>query len=250
MRAKRRMERFSPILPTRAVRTLSTVPSRQGSAERAATSAGSRSATMPASSATKPRKSSFLATKSVSQLTSMIAPRRASGATWIPTTPSAAIRDAALLALLPSLTRRMSSALAMSPSASVRAFLHSIMGASVLARNSFTMPAVISAIVFSSQGRLSPRRKSRRRPAAETTGAATRQTSTGPPNGSPPGLLLLAGLEFVGAFDLDELFLRFLRDLGQGAGTRRHDGVGRRSGIQAHRPPGVIVARDHVGNAV
>jgi hypothetical protein len=34
----------------------------------------------------------------------------------------------------------------MSPSASVKAFLHSIMGASVLARNSATMLAVIAAI--------------------------------------------------------------------------------------------------------
>ena len=45
-----------------------------------------------------------------------------------------------------SLTRRISSALAMSPSASVRAFLHSIIGASVLTRSSLTIAAVIAAM--------------------------------------------------------------------------------------------------------
>src|SRR3989338_3868795 len=62
--------------------------------------------------------------------------------------PSAVTRAEALEALLPSLTRRISSALAKSPSALVRAFLHSIMGASVLARSSATMLAVIAAISF------------------------------------------------------------------------------------------------------
>ena len=89
-------------------------------------------------------KLSFLVTKSVSQLTSTIAP------TPFPmkaaTTPSAVMRLAALPALVPSLTRSSSSALAMSPSASVSAFLHSIMGASVLARRSATIFAVIAAI--------------------------------------------------------------------------------------------------------
>jgi hypothetical protein len=55
------------------------------------------------------------------------------------------MRLAALLALLPSLTRRISSALPMSPPASASAFLHSIIGASVRSRSSLTMPAVISA---------------------------------------------------------------------------------------------------------
>ena len=45
-------------------------------------------------------------------------------------------------------TRNSSSALAISPSASVRAFLHSIMGASVLPRSSATMLAVIAAILI------------------------------------------------------------------------------------------------------
>jgi hypothetical protein len=95
----------------------------------------------------KARKASFLLTKSVSQLTSTSAPT--SPATAAAITPSAVIRDAALPALLPSLTRRISSARVMSPSASVSAFLHSIMGASVRARSSATMLAVIAAISIS-----------------------------------------------------------------------------------------------------
>ncbi len=87
-----------------------------------------------------------MATKSVSQLTSMIAPSLASGAIQMPTTPSAATRPALLAALLPNFTRMISSALAMSPPASFRAFLQSIMGASVRSRSSLTMDAVISAI--------------------------------------------------------------------------------------------------------
>src|SRR6266581_9584609 len=62
--------------------------------------------------------------------------------------PSAAVRVAARDALLPSLTRRSSSALAASPSASTNAFLHSIIGAPVLSRRSLTMLAVISAITW------------------------------------------------------------------------------------------------------
>src|SRR5580693_3754983 len=61
--------------------------------------------------------------------------------------PSAATRLDALAALLPSFTRRISSARSMLPAASASAFLHSIIGASVFSRNSFTMFAVTSAIV-------------------------------------------------------------------------------------------------------
>ena len=90
------------------------------------------------------KKLSFLVTKSVSQLSSTNEPTLPLA--WAATTPSAVTRLAALPALLPSLTRNNSSALSMSPSASVKAFLHSIMGASVLARSSATMLAVIATI--------------------------------------------------------------------------------------------------------
>mmetsp|Transcript_5762 Transcript_5762/g.14078 ORF Transcript_5762/g.14078 Transcript_5762/m.14078 type:complete len:217 (+) Transcript_5762:479-1129(+) len=139
---------FSPILPIRPLRTSSTVGPKpscdSGRADRAATSAGLCSATRPARAPTKARKASFLETKSVSQLTSISAPLPLTTAD--DTTPSAVMREAALPALLPSLTRRISSARPRSPSASVSAFLHSIIGASVRARSSPTMLAVIAAI--------------------------------------------------------------------------------------------------------
>src|SRR5690606_2116918 len=150
---------FSPILPIRPLRTSSTVGPKpscdSGSSPMAATSAGLCSAISSATDLAKARKDSFLETKSVSQLISTRAPVVPS--TAAETTPSAVTREAALEALLPSFTRRISSAFAKSPSASVRAFLHSIIGASVLARSSATMLAVIAAICFlrSVQGAMS-----------------------------------------------------------------------------------------------
>src|SRR5690606_21759393 len=144
------MAMFSPILPIRPLRTSSTVGPKpscdRGSAPMAATSAGLFLAISSATDLAKARKESFFDTKSVSQLISTRAPVAPS--TAADTTPSAVTRDAALPALLPSLTRSSSSALSKSPSASVRAFLHSIMGASVLARSSATMLAVMAGICF------------------------------------------------------------------------------------------------------
>jgi hypothetical protein len=99
-----------------------------------------------ATSAANARKSSFLATKSVSQFTSTIAAVFASGATYRPITPSAAMRLAAFDALAPLLIRSSSSALARSPAASVSALLHSIMPSPVRWRRSITMLAAISAM--------------------------------------------------------------------------------------------------------
>ena len=135
---------FSPILPTSARRTASTVEPSNSSADSAATSAGFFSAISLAILLAKAMKSSFLVTKSVSQLTSTIAPTPS--ATYEATTPSDVTREPAPAAFVPSLTRRISSALTASPSASVRAFLHIIIGASVLARRSATMLAVIAGI--------------------------------------------------------------------------------------------------------
>ena len=141
---------FSPILPINPRRTSSTVgpkPSCEyGNADSAATSDGLFSAISLATAFVKARNESFFETKSVSQLTSTSAPVVPS--TKAATTPSAVTRDAALPALLPSLTRSSSSAFSMSPAASVKALLHSIIGASVLARSSATMLAVIADIVF------------------------------------------------------------------------------------------------------
>jgi len=111
----------------------------------ASTEAGLCLATNSAAVLHNAKKLSFLVTKSVSQFTSINAPCLPSMKEA--TIPSAVTRVAALPALLPNLTRRISSAFSMLPSASVRAFLHSIMGASVLARSSPTIAAVI-AIFF------------------------------------------------------------------------------------------------------
>ena len=160
--------------------------------------------------AAKARKSSFLATKSVSQLTSTIAPSLASGAMNTATTPSAATRLAALLALLPSRTRRISSALPRSPPASVSAFLHSIIGASVFSRSSLTMPAVISAICLlpGPQPRgyervvLGAAALARSRPAPESKKGALRRPPFIPCRGASLRRCFLAALhldELVGA---------------------------------------------------
>ena len=149
MRLKRRRLTFSPSLPTSVLRVSSTDVPCKSSADSAATSAGFLSAIRFTSAPVNARKSVFFATKSVSQLISSMAPSLPSLAMYVATTPSAATREAALVALLPSFTRRISSALLISPAASVSAFLHSIIGASVFSRSSFTMPAVISAITNS-----------------------------------------------------------------------------------------------------
>ena len=91
-------------------------------------------------------KSSFLATKSVSQLTSTRAPLFLSTAISTPIVPSAVIRLAAVLAFAPLFIRNKSSAVFRSPPVSINAFLHSIMPSPVRSRNSFTMLAVISAM--------------------------------------------------------------------------------------------------------
>lgn len=110
-------------------------------------SAGFFSKTILAMPLESAMKSSFLVTKSVSQFTSAMAADLRSGAMRMLMSPSAAMRLAALFALLPKRTRRISSALARSPSASLSAFWHSIIGASVLMRSSLTRLAVIAAIV-------------------------------------------------------------------------------------------------------
>ena len=138
---------FSPILPTSCARVSSTVAPRIASALTAAISAALLAATVFANSAVNAKKSSFFAQKSVSEFTSIIAPDLPSAAIETPTVPSAATRPAALLARLPKRTRKISSARVISPSASVNAFLQSIIGASVRSRNSFTMLALISILV-------------------------------------------------------------------------------------------------------
>src|SRR5262249_25458631 len=228
--AKRLIERFSPILPISAVRVCSTVAPPRGSAERAATSAGFRPTTSSASDLAKFRKSAFFATKSVSQFTSTIAPVRLSPFTLIATTPSAAVRLDAFDALLPRRTRSSSSAFARSPFASTSAFLHSIMGASVLSRSSLTAPAVISAISTASS-REQIKKKGLPSPLSRL--------------GSNRSFFLPARL-----VDLDELVRGRADDLLHDLAAPPQDRVGDAARVQADRAAGIIVARDHVRDPV
>ena len=98
---------------------------------------------MPRASAWK---SGLRATKSVSELSSIMTARLA----W-PTTamrPSAATRPAFLAALARPLVRSQSTAASISPPVSVSAALQSIMPAPVWSRSCFTIPAVMFMSVF------------------------------------------------------------------------------------------------------
>src|SRR5215472_11472025 len=228
--AKRRTETFSPILPTSAVRVCSTVAPPSCSPDSAVASAGFFFTTSSARDFAKPRKSSFFATKSVSQFTSTIAPVRPSPETLIATTPSAAVRLDAFDALLPRRTRSSSSAFARSPFASTSAFLHSIMGASVLSRSSLTAPAVISAISTASS-RKQIKKKGLPSPLSRL--------------GSDRSFLFPAGL-----VDLDELVRGRADDLLHDLAASLEDCVGDAARVQADRPAGIVVPRDHVRDPV
>src|SRR5467141_1522662 len=222
---------FSPILPISAMRSASTLVLRSGSAASAAASAGARANAW---------NSSFLATKSVSQFTSTIEPTLPDAPTSIATMPSAATRVDALAALLPSLTRRISSALAMLPCASASAFLHSIIGASVFSRNSLTMPAVTSAIVESFHAFIAQR-------------GGDRPHRIGLPIAQParPGSDGNSGFRAGVLADFDELVVGHARDDPQRRiGLALQDRIGDPTRIQANRATGVVVARDHVRNAL
>src|SRR5258706_537201 len=144
------------------------------------------------------------------------------------TRPSAAVRAEALDALFPRRTRRSSSALVALPSASTSALLHSIIGASVLSRRSLTMLAVISAIT----GNLAV-------PGVQKKGAAA------PLLGRNSGSLRLRAR----LFDFDEFIRGCAVDFLHGLAAAFQDRIGDPACIQADRPAGVVVARNHVGDS-
>ena len=120
-----------------------------GAASRASGSAGSVVATTSATLAAKPVNLAFEPTKSVSQESSSRAPVLESSETKAATAPSLVSRPAFLAALARPFLRRTSTAASISPSASTRAFLHSIMGESVISRSCLTIAAVICAMIGS-----------------------------------------------------------------------------------------------------
>ena len=140
---------FSPMASTLSAVTSATVRSVPGylQAFRASTSAGFSVATTEATSLTKPWNTSFLATKSVWELTSMITPTPLSAAT-AKDTPSAATLPAFLVWAARPFSRSHSMALSKSPSASTRAFLQSIMPTPVISRSFCTSFAAIAIINY------------------------------------------------------------------------------------------------------
>src|SRR3954470_14100606 len=109
-------------------------------ASSASTSAGFWVSTTSRSRSASFTKSAFLATKSVSQSSSSSAP------SLLTTTPLVVERSRRLPTSLAPLIRRNSTALSYSPSASVSAFLQSIMPAPVASRRRLTSAAVKSAM--------------------------------------------------------------------------------------------------------
>lgn len=85
-------------------------------------------------------------TKSVSQFSSTTAPVVHASFTMAMTVPSLVARPAFLATAASPRVRSTSTAFSISPSASARAFLHSIMPAPVISRSSFTMEAVMLAM--------------------------------------------------------------------------------------------------------
>src|SRR5437899_3784662 len=180
-------------------------------------------------------------TTSVSPLIAVVAP--ASPSTKAVTTPSAVIRPDALPALLPSLMRRSSSAFSRLPSASVNAFLHSIIGASVFARSSPTMLAVIVAMcTLRSVCQL-------RSPIPGATKIRLKKRGfEAPSSGSNERESGGSAL-----FDFDELIGIALRhgldNIADGARAAFNDRIRNTAGIQRDSLRRVVVARDHVVNA-
>ena len=138
---------FSPILAIIAFNFSSTVcpaSAAHGSAKKASTFAADVTLACAATSLTYCWKTSFFATKSVSEFTSTIDALLPSSDTSTATIPSAAIRPDFLAAFAKPFSRSHSTAASISPSVFVSAFLQSIMPAPVISLNSFTCEAVIA----------------------------------------------------------------------------------------------------------
>src|SRR5690349_5039795 len=152
------------------------LPSASFSSSRASTSFGFTAAACATMLAARVWKSSFLATKSVSQDSWIIAPSAAA------IRPLVASRAPSLLTFAPALMRSASTALSKSPSASVRAFLLSIMPAPVRSRSFFTSAALmvaiarflVSSVVRAHAGTRRPAFSRRRGPRARWSGGGRR----------------------------------------------------------------------------
>src|SRR6056297_2443803 len=243
----RRSDSLSPMVAILSVIVSATVlPPRSVALSASISSAFSAASAICATIAWK---SAFLATKSVSALTSTATPLPPE--TLTATRPSAAVRPDFLAALASPLVRSQSTAASMSPPVSVSAFFASIIPAPVLSRSSFTCAAVIaiSALLDCSSHRGA-------RPAVRQFGVGARARA--PETGSGLGLRLCRfglgrGFTFLGHRLLDEGFLHLAHVDARGVHLRRHpveSGAADQIAIQADRARGVVVAGDDVINAV
>ena len=244
-RAKRRIEMFSPIFCTSACRTRLDRPAVAAAAptapRRRPDPARRPAAPACAANATK---SSLRETKSVSQLTSTIAPACRRRRRYAPTTPSAATRPAALDALAPLLMRSSSSALARSPAVSASAFLHSIMPSPVRWRSSITMLAEMSAIADSVTLPVAPRARGPRAPSVNPYRA--RAPAHG---GSRSRCAKAPGLRRVASSATSTNSSPACTISWMTVAPALEDRVGGAARVEADRPARIVVARDHVGDA-
>ena len=134
--ATRRKEIFSPIVAVALMIKSLIVPSAVWMFKASSVEAGLFARIASCKVFIKPKNCSFLLTKSVSELTSNNTAVFPLTATRVK--PSAAIRPSFLADFAIPFSRNQSTAFAMSPSHSVKAFLQSIIPAPVFSRNSFT----------------------------------------------------------------------------------------------------------------
>ena len=143
---------FSPMVSTLSCTRASTVISVPAAlqASKASKSAGFSCITVSAQIFTKFWNSAFFATKSVSALTSITTPAVLSSLVQANATPSAAILPAFLVAAARPFSLKRSIAFSILPSASVSAFLQSIIPQPVFSLKAATSFAVNAAIFISS----------------------------------------------------------------------------------------------------
>src|SRR3954463_1952877 len=189
---------------------------------RASASAGFVCRAMSSRRSASLTKSAFLATKSVSQSSSSSAP------SLLTTTPFVVERSRRLPTSLAPLTRRNSTALSKSPSASVRAFLQSIMPAPVASRRRLTSAAVKSAMSLLSRAGVDVGHVCgvRAEPSGRATAPSPRRAGTAPGGSAVLGALRARGGVAGGGHALDRSNLVSGDRRGLGGGLRQRGGRG------------------------
>src|SRR5262245_3055636 len=279
--AARRTSIFSPIFATRLRRVSSTVaPPASGSPASAAAVVADAASAARATSAAKAWNSGWRATKSVSQFTSTRSAARPSPELAVAIVPSAAMRPAFLSALASPALRMISAAASRSPPVSMSAFLHSIIPAPVRSRSVLTVSALmlmsLPALVGLARRRAAADRRLHARGLGRLVGerllvrrfrglgSADRRhgrRGRGFSRGTRAGRRLAAhvgwparraGLRLAarlaGFIEFDELVLAGRHDRNRRLAVEH--GVGDPGRVELDRLHGVVIAGDHVVNAV